>query len=159
MKSWDATLRSEARRQVQDICISVQLFGVARTSCTGGDEIHKAGSPFLGDRRERGANLEERHLQATKGKVLGIIDEMREMFKKWRREDVARRAAESTMLDQSLVLYQPTPTARSNPQDINTEPISSSKFDSAAVWDVIDDEVEEDEELLVEDDEIDWEGE
>jgi len=91
--------------------------------------------------------------------VLGIIDEMREMFKKWRREDVARRAAESTMLDQSLVLYQPTPTARSNPQDINTEPISSSKFDSAAVWDVIDDEVEEDEELLVEDDEIDWEGE
>jgi len=62
MKSWEATLRSEARRQVHDICISVQLFGVARTSSTGGDEIHEAGSPFLGDRRERGTNLEERHL-------------------------------------------------------------------------------------------------
>jgi len=48
MKPWEAALLSETRRQVQDIYRSVQIFRVARTYSSGGDEIHEAGSHFLG---------------------------------------------------------------------------------------------------------------
>ena len=102
--------------------------------------MHEVGSRFLDDRRERGANLEERDLQATKKKMLGIIDEMRGMFKEWRRKNAARRATELMVVDRSLpVLYPPTPTARSSLQGINTEPISPPTFDSTTNWDVVDD--------------------
>ena len=60
MKPWEAALRSEAGWWVHDICRFVQLFSAARTSSPGVNEMHVTGSRSLDDRRERGADLEER---------------------------------------------------------------------------------------------------